>query len=304
MAKKAVEQKELELEDKKKSENTDAKEEVLIVGAEDKESVKVKEEDDVEKRIKDLQDKMAKVDADRKSAVERADRLEKERAEANEKATKAEGRAAHSQKDAILQALEASQNSLVMHRKELKSALEAGDSDKVVEYQEKLSEATYLNSELKKTKTNFEAWEKQQEEIAKQPKNNGPTPETKAWMDRNPRFNTDQEFKTEAESAHYAAIQRGIRPDSIAYFEFIDRRLEKVLGNNEKDDAEDVAPQKKEVREPSYSAPPSRGNNGEGGGGGGKKIYKLTAEQREAAAICGMSDLEYAQSLESEKGRH
>lgn len=303
MAKKAEVQKELDLEGKKKAEDSNAKEEVLLVGEEDKDQKDVKAEDDVEKRIKDLQDKMAKSDAERKSALERADRLEKERAEATEKATKAEGRAAITQKEAILQALDASQKSLEMHRKELKAALESGDSDKVVEHQEKLSEAAYLSAELKKNKISFDLWEKQQEEISKQPKNTGPTPETKAWMDRNPRFNTDQEFKAEAESAHYAAIQRGIRPDSIAYFEFIDHRIEKVLGYNDKNDKEEAPLPKKEERQPSYSAPPSRGDGGGDGSGGGKKQYKLTAAQREAASICGMTDLEYAQSLESEKGR-
>lgn len=301
MAKKQEVQVELELEDDKKAKDTNGEAEVIVSDSEPEK--KVAEESDTDKKIKELQEQIEKERADRKSASERADRLEKEKTEATAKAEKAEGRAASSQKESIINALAASEEALVVHRAAYKAALESSDSQAVVDAQEKLAEAKYLNSELKKNKIGFEQWEKQQEEIAKQPKNTM-TQETQSWIDRNPRFNTDQEFKTEATSAHYAAINRGIRADSPAYFEFIDKRIAKVLGSTENQEDEVVVEPKKTAKEPSYSAPPNRGGGGDRETSpNGKKQYRLTAEQAEAADFMNMTTVQYAEYLEAEKKR-
>lgn len=303
MAKEAK-QEELELEDKKKTKDTDGQEEVIVVSDEDK--AKVTESPDVEKTIKDLQDRMAKADEARKFAEEKSARLEKERSEANAKAERAEGKAASTQKEAIVQALAASEEALVVHRSALKAALIEGDSDKVVELQEKLAETKYLNSELKKNKVGFEQWEKQQEEQAKQQKEVTMPPAVKDWIDRNPRYRSDSEYKLEADTAHDSAIRRGYGFGSSAYLNFIDSRLKQIFPEKvEKveDEEELESPKKKEQ---TYSAPPNRGSSGNNDretDHSGKKVYKLTAEQREAAEFMNMTDIQYAQYLEAEKKR-
>ncbi len=290
MAKEAK-QIDLELEDNKKAEDTNEKTEVIVSGKEDKD---IKSENDIEKRLMELQEKLTAESAARKLADEKAARLEKESHEANAKATQAEGKAAITQKDAILNALASSEESLNTHRAAYKAALEAGDSEKAVESQEKFTEAKYLNSELKKQKVSFEQWEKQQEELAKRPKEVSLPPSVQEWINRNPKYTSDSEFKAEADSAHDSAIRRGYGFGTQAYMEFIDKRLEKIFQKNDLPSGEDVKP-KKDV---SYSAPPNRGSAGEGGNTGGGKKYKLTAEQVEAADICGMTPLQYAEALE------
>ncbi len=301
---KELKQEELELDDKKNAKSTGGNEEVVVVNDEDK--AKAETPPDVEKTIKDLQDRMAKSDEARKLAEDKATRLEKERAEANAKAERAEGKAASSQKEAIVQALAASEEALVVHRGALKAALIEGDSDKVVELQEKLAETKYLNSELKKNKIGFEQWERQQEEQAKQQKEVTLPPTVQDWIEKNPRYKSDSDFKAEADVAHDVAIRRGYGFGSSAYLNFIDGRLkqifpEKVENVNNEDDVE--TPKKKEQ---SYSAPPSRGsssNNDRDTDYNGKKVYKLSAEQREAAEFMNMTDIQYAQYLEAEKKR-
>lgn len=290
MAKNKEIQVELELEDKDKNEQLSQNDETVTDDASTK-------EDDAQKKIKELQDQMARSDSDRKAAVERADRLEKEKTEANAKAAEAQGRAAVTQKDAINQALESSTKSLEFYRKELKSALEAGDSDKVVEYQEKLSETTYLHSEVKKNKVAYEHWEKQQEEESKRPKTASLPPSVQAWVDRNPKYNSDPEFKAEADTAHDAAIRRGYQFGSMAYIEFIDKRIEKVLGENTPVTKKVVDSDDDEEPGKSFQAPPNRGGAGNSDSGG-KKVVKLSKSQREAAEFMGMTDVEYAKYLD------
>lgn len=290
-------QKELELEDTKKAEDPDGATEVVIVSEENKKPAKV-EESDVDKRIKDLQDQMAKSDADRKLAIERADRLEKERKEATDKAEKAEGRAASSQKEAITNALSASEEALVVNRAALKSALESTDSQAVVEAQEKLAEAKYLNSELKKNKLAFEQWEKQQEDLAKRPKQTGPSPAAQKWIDANPRFTTDTEYAQEAEAAYALGLNRGYSKDSVEHYKFVDSRLKQIYVETKVQ--EPVEEQKKKEKETSYSAPPSRGSSGERESNSDGKIY-LTPEQAEAADSSKMTPLEYYNFLSPEQ---
>lgn len=290
MAKKDKEQqKEFELEDNKKTQDTDGAEEVVVDSVQDKQETKV--ESDAEKRVKELQDQIAKVDAEKKLAVERADRLEKERSEATTKAQQAEGKAALTQKEAINQALSSAEKSLESYRKEYKAALEAGDSDKVVEAQERLSEAVYLQSELKKNKASFEQWEKQQEEISKQPKEARLPPSVQEWVARNPKYNSDTVFKAEADSAHDAALRRGYQFGSPAYIEFIDKRIEKVF--SEEKVKEDAAPAKKE-KEDSFSAPPSRGTSSGDDFSPRDVKLKISPEEAEAAELAHMSTSLYA----------
>ncbi len=295
MAKEAK-QKELELEDNKETKDTDGKAEIIIDNKEDKSKV---EENDIEKRLKEMQEKLTKESEARKLSDEKASRLEKERQEANVKVQKAEGKAATTQKEAILQALASSDDALNVHRAAYKAALESADSDKAVEAQEKFTEAKYLNSELKKQKIAFEQWERQQEEEAKRPKEVSLPPSVQEWINRNPRYQSDNEFKIEADTAHDSAIRRGYGFGTQAYIEFIDKRLEKMFPTENLSSDKDEKPTKKDVV---YSAPPNRGagSDEQSSNQGGKK-YRLTAAQVEAAEICGMSPQEYAETLERNK---
>ncbi len=212
----------------------------------------------------------------------------KERQEANAKASHAEGRAATTQEEAINNALAASDEALVSHRAAYKAALEAGDSEKAVEAQEKFTEAKYLNSELKKQKVVVERWKKDQEELAKRPKETQLPPSVQAWIARNPKYNSDTDYRDEADAAHDVAIRKGYGFGSPAYIEFIDKRLEKMFPVEKLLSENDTKPEKPI----SYSAPPNRGSSTEGGSQSERK-FKLTAAEVEAAVITGYAEDEH-----------
>lgn len=311
-------QKELELEEKnkQKAEDSDGQEEVVVVSDEDNSDKDVKGQD-IEKTLKDLQDRIAKSDEERKKdqearkfAEDRAERLERERGEHEEKAKKAENRAALTQKEAIAQSLVSSQQIIESAESDLEAALGEGDAKKVVAAQKKLSEATYMNADLRKQKSQYDAWEKQQEELAKQPKVQQLPPSVQNWIDKNPRYKSDPEFKAEADGAHDVAVRRGYAFGSSAYLSFIDSRMKQIFAEDKVDDKDDD--DKDDERDNKrYSAPPNRGGSSSDDDDDDddtdtrakRKVYKLTAAQREAAKISNMTELQYAQFLEAEKKR-
>lgn len=304
MAKKETKQKELELEDNEKAEDSNAQEEIVVIGEDNKEKVEKKQDDEVDTRIKELQDQIKNANADRQAALDRANKLEKDKQESDAKVQKAEGRAASTHRDSIIQALDAAQKEQKAQQAAMKAAAEGADSDKLVEAQTALSEATYLVAEIKKNKAAFEVWEKQQEELAKQPKVQELPQSVKDWIGRNPEYNSDKEFKDEADTAHDAAIRKGYGFGTHAYFDFIDKRLEKVGVKKSTEDEDETVVVEKPKK--TYAAPPSRGTTVETESrsqNNGRKTYKLTAEQVEHAEMMNMTPLEYAQFAEKEKER-
>lgn len=304
-------QKELELEDKnkQKAQDTNASEENGVDNAEgDSDGL-----NDIEKKLKDLQDRLLKTEEDRKKeselrklADERSERLERESREHEDKAKRAENKAAITQKEAINQSVASSQAAIEAAEVELENALAETDAKKVVSAQKKLSQATYVHEKVKDQQAAYSVWEKQQEEAAKQPKVQQLPQSVQNWIDRNPKYKTDPDFKAEADGAHDVALKRGYAFGSSAYLNFIDSRVKQIFDTKNDEDAEE------EVQTRRPSAPPNRGgsnssdddNDGDDIDTRVKKV-KLTAAQREAAKFSGMSEVEYAKYmlLEKQRGR-
>ena len=297
--------KEPTVEDKKTAQDTDGKTEIVVVGEENKEVV-TKKDDEItpEKRIEELQAQMAASDKARKDAEERAVAADKARQEAVSKATGSENSAITAKERELASATLAVATSVTKFEDQYQSALEAGDSKAAREANTLLQKELIKQARIEEASTQFTAWKKQQEEIAKQPKQNqGPSPAAQAWIAKNPRFNQDAEYAQEAEAAYTLGVKRGFQPDSIEHYKFVDSRLKQIYNDGEANEIV-VTPDPKPVKQQSYSAPPSRGSNGDGGNqsSGNQKIY-LTKAQVRAAEVCGMTPLEYAQQLQAEKER-
>lgn len=304
MAKKQNQEEQLDLEDKinKKAEDTDGAEEVVVIEDKPKATEKPEVDDAVENRLKEMEARIAAADVARKVEKERGDRLEKERNEATVK-TQTYQNDAVTAKERELESAKIAVDSNIKSLEDLyEKALEAGDSKQLREVNTLLQKAIVKQDRLESDTAQFVNYKKQAEEQAKQPKPIQLPPSVQDWINKNPKYQSDSTFKTEADSAHDAAIRYGYAFGSPAYLEFLDKRIEKIFGK-EDDGVEEVIEEKpKPKREASYSAPPSRGG-GDGGGNSGKKVYKLTAEEREAASFMNMTDLQYAQFKEKEKER-
>lgn len=204
-------------------------------------------------------------------------------------------------------------------RRQLREAKEAGELDKEDDINDKLLDAKIAHKKLIDAKEGFEAWKggrkdfwdkerKKAEKAVQAPEQDAYNPDdytdkARAWIDSNAQFKTDKKFRSRAIAAHYDAEAEGIAVDTPEYFKFLNERLGigKEEATEEEQEAEDealsdAAPEKKpEAKKPSTKVttlPPSRS-----GGGSqrqeGTRIKKLTAAEREAADISGMSPEEY-----------
>lgn len=264
--------------------------------------------DEAELRIAELQKQMKEADEARKAAEEARKRERAEREKAEKERDDALAKSRGSENDAVsakereLFAAKSAVDSNVTALEDLyQKALEAGDSAELRKINTQLQKALITQSRIEEQQQNFAVYKKQQEEAAKQPRQQQQpkmSDAAQAWVDRNPRYTTDADFRAEAEAAHVAALRRGMTLESSAYFKFIDDRLAKVFPSEEAEveeqEDQDEQPQAAQAKRP--AAPPARGN--QGGDGGKKNQRKLTAAQLEAADFMKMTPVEYAKHLD------
>ena len=277
----------------------DAEDDSLISGTEEGADAGSSEEDTGESdEIKAL----------RKQAKESSDKAEKYRAE-NEKLSGEKNKAINDQFAAIDQTIlanereadskiESGKSEYADLKTKYKEALDSGENDKAADIIEQMQDKkielkNWENRKLQieDAKPKLKAAKEQaikNAEQAETPQSNAPvlTDAAKKWVDAHPRFESDEEYRADAIGAHEAAIQRKIKVDSPEYFAFIDKRMEKMYGEEAVDE-----PKKPNKNAQSYSAP---GNSGGGSQSSTvKKVGKLSSAEVEAAEMSGMTPTEY-----------
>lgn len=193
-----------------------------------------------------------------------------------------------------LEASIAAANGLVNDlKRQYKDAYDSGDSDKMLEIQDKLMEAKI---DLRGLVMQREALA-QEKERAIQPQPvagsdrfyipdevvNSLTKPTQEWIAKHPEFRTDEKFYRRAMRYHFEAIDdHNIVPDTPEYFDFLDKKL----------GFKSAEPHKAAVRGSDVSVPPS----GLGGSQREDSRYiRLTEEEKEIADMMGMSYAKYAE---------
>jgi len=110
------------------------------------------------------------------------------------------------------------------------------------------------------------------------------TAKSAAWVRQHPEVATDQRLTRKMVRAHQDALDDGLVAETPEYFAYVENRL----GIGTRDDKPTEGAQMVQRRDTAPApAPVSRG-------GGGKNVIRLTAEQREVAAMNKMTDQEYA----------
>ncbi len=176
-----------------------------------------------------------------------------------------------------------------------KAAYESGDSDALIEAQERL---TALQAE----KMRYENYRPQPRQKAApqpqyaQPQPQPPRPDEKAlaWAQRNPWFEQDSEMTGYAYGLHEKLVKSGVDPRSDEYYNQIDRAVRRVFPDKFDDgQIEEVAPQRQAGN---VVAPAARS---------GKKPRKvqLTSTQVALAKRLGLSNEQYAAQLMKEMNR-
>jgi hypothetical protein len=173
-----------------------------------------------------------------------------------------------------------------------REAYELGDTDKIVEAQEKLAQATYKLNQLNSYKPTLQAEEREVETYQEPVKAPQLDPKTVAWQERNTWYGTDAEMTASALGLHQKLIQeRGPQfAGTDEYWATIDktmrRRFPEYFGEEE---VAETKPASRESKAATVVAPASRSRSS-------KKIV-LKQSQLAIAKKLGLTPEQYAREL-------
>jgi len=205
-----------------------------------------------------------------------AEREEKEaarrRAETAEREARvATARVADSDLDSVTNAISMVEMQREKVKRQLKDAMEAGDFDGTVKAQEDLSEAITKLNALKEGKNYIEQRKSEPVNVDPQEAYIGKfTQRSQEYLRQHRELVTNENKNKRMIAAHYEAEAEGHKPDSEAYFQFLDNKLGYA-----------DAPKKAPSRMPA-GAPVSRGNGDIQSGGNGNVIKLSSGEARAA----------------------
>jgi len=208
------------------------------------------------------------------------------------------------EKTLISTAMNAAELELQQARKVYKEAYDSGDSDQILDAQEKLSEATSKIQDLKRYKPSLQPEENdvniQQSTQVEAPRLDQ---KTVAWQERNPWWGTDEEMTALALGYHQKLEKQYGRQyvGTDEYWQNIDktmrRRFPDYFGEEETSDGGGKPVQRTETKPATVVAPASRSTSS-------KKIV-LTTSEINLAKKFGLTPQQYAmekQRLEKQNG--
>ena len=272
------------------------------------ELVKELEDDELEdysEKVKSRLKQMKKVWHDERRAKETADRERQEAVTFAQKIfeenKKLKASLTSGEKTYIDTVKNAAGLELKMARKMYKEAYDSGDSDKIVDAQEKLANANYrvqraneYRPALQETENDVNM-ESQQAPVAR------PEPKALSWQERNAWFGKDTEMTSAALGLHQKLVDSGMDPQSDEYYQRIDstmrRRFPEHFGEEETTDGGGKPVQRTGTKSANVVAPASRSTSS-------KKIV-LKQSQLAIAKKLGLTPQQYAiaqQKLENQNG--
>lgn len=170
-------------------------------------------------------------------------------------------------------------------RKQYKEAYESGDSEKLVEAQEKLTETKFYIQNEEKALQQVET----DVQIQSQPVQD---PKALAWQERNPWFGQDEEMTSLALGLHEKLKRSGVRIGSDDYYKRIDQTMRKRFPENFEEEQEvETQEEKPQVRtKPSTVVAPATRTTS-------SKKVRLTQSQVAIAKKLGLTPEQYVREL-------
>lgn len=240
----------------------------------------------------------ARLKAEKDTATER-----EARAKAEKDLAAARVRTADSESDAVASGLAAAQAERDNAKAAVKAAFEEGNAEKLAEAQEKLGRASADIREFERAQVTM-AERKEQEAktpVVEQPKPPADVnemidrmqllPAERDWLKEHPDSLMDRGRNIELDAAYIKATRKGLVRGTADYFKFIEGEMGYVTPA--KDDDTD------EERTPIVAAPVSRESRSSLSNERVRpNTVQLTPQQREMAALMGVSDVEYARGVQ------
>lgn len=276
--------------------------EAAIESAENKGTEVVVKKDDqpsLEETIISLQKQVDESNKLVREATDRATRLEGERQVEVSKTFSAIDAVFREKEMAIESRLSATKSSLDSIKQQLKAARTEGNIDAETDLTDKLADERYQFNALTWEKNNLASHKRQREEAAKQTISDQQTERKytsreQDWIEKHPRYNTDDEYQSVVWSLDALAKKRGIRPDTDAYYDFVNKGIDKYFPDEQSTSGSQAT---RQASAASTAAPVSRSaSTVQRIGQNGSKV-RLSSDQLEAAEACGMTPIEYAQDL-------
>ena len=181
---------------------------------------------------------------------------------------------------------EAADRALAEARQQYKEAYEAGDSERLIDAQERLTEAKFR---LQNQAAEENAL--QQPEVDVQMQQQPPVRDTKvlAWQQRNPWFGQDEEMTSLALGLHEKLKRSGVSVGSDEYYERIDSTMKKRFPENFEDVQEERTVETRTTKPSNVVAPATRTT-------GSKKI-KLSNTQMATIKKLGITPEQYVREV-------
>ena len=200
----------------------------------------------------------------------------------------------------IEEASRAVKNDLASAKEKLKSAYESGDSERIAEAQELLTDAKLRADKVSRLRPSLqddnEGVQTRQQEATPQV-NQAPQsdPKAEAWRERNTWFGADEEMTALALGLHDKLVRSGIDPRSDDYYRQIDKTMRKRFPEAFEDAEMDEEPQTKQEKKPARTkpanvvAPVTRST--------APRQVRLSPTQVAIAKKLGLSNEQYAREL-------
>lgn len=193
---------------------------------------------------------------------------------------------------------EAASREMELAKREYRDAYEAGDTDKVLEAQERLTKAQLVYQQVENYRPQYKNAEKALQEENNQlyteserPQVPRPDPKAAAWQARNSWFGTDEEMTSLALGLHEKLVKSGVDPRSDDYYVRIDETMRKRFPEYFGGTQEQVKPTPR-AKAATVVAPATRST-------APKKIV-LTKTQVNLARKLGITPEQYARELMKE----
>ena len=213
---------------------------------------------------------------------EELERLSQRLVEENQKLKENEQK---SQAALLEQAKKSAESEINAAKRAYKRAYDAGDSDKVLAAQDRLTTAKLKADKLEEFKipeANY-TLPTDEPEQSYTPQPVQVDEKTRAWQKENPWFNTDEEMTSFALGLHNRLVKEGVDPQTDDYYERINTRMREVFPENFEDEPE--------VRQRSNNvvAPATRST--------APKKIRLTQTQLTLAKRLGLTPEQYAKQV-------
>lgn len=189
---------------------------------------------------------------------------------------------------------QSAQQELDAAKQAFKIAYESGDPDKMLEAQERMTNAKIRADKAETYQARYEKASQEPEIDVQipQPQVNAPDKRALAWQQENPWFGQDEEMTSLALGLHEKLVRNGIPAGSSEYYESIDKTMRKRFPENFEDEQEVEAEEPEKVQKPKAStvvAPANRSTS--------PKKIRMSKTQVLLAKKLGLTPEQYAREL-------